>query len=127
MASEEQEKENRLRLTNLALLSLASSTWDTLGDSAFAYSGAMGNRILEVMEKEGVLLKIKEDLYFHCKAIEKLKDDLVDFLKKHEEITAPQFKEMTGVSRKYAIPLLEYLDRVQVTVRVGDSRVLRKK
>lgn len=52
MASEEQKKDNRLRLTNMALLSLASSTWDTLGDSAFAYSGAMGNRILEIMEKE---------------------------------------------------------------------------
>jgi hypothetical protein len=52
MATEEQKKENRLRLTNMALLSLAASTWDTLGDSAFAYSGAMGNRILEVMEKE---------------------------------------------------------------------------
>jgi hypothetical protein len=52
MATEDQKKENRLRLTNLALLSLASSTWDTLGESAFAFSGPMGNHILEVMEKE---------------------------------------------------------------------------
>jgi hypothetical protein len=52
MATEEQKKENRLRLTNMALLSLASSTWDTLGDSSFAFSGPMGNQILKVMEKE---------------------------------------------------------------------------
>jgi hypothetical protein len=52
MATEEQKKENQLRLTNLALLSLAASTWDTLGESAFAFSGQMGNHILEVMEKE---------------------------------------------------------------------------
>jgi hypothetical protein len=52
MATEEKKKENRLRLTNMALLSLASSTWDTLGESSFAFSGAMGNHILEIMEKE---------------------------------------------------------------------------
>jgi len=51
----------------------------------------------------------------------------VDFLKSHGEITTPQFKEMTGASRKYTIPLIEYFDKTQVTVRVGDSRVLRKK
>ncbi len=52
MATEEAKKENQLRLTNMTLLSLASSTWDTLGESAFAYSGPMGNMILDVMEKE---------------------------------------------------------------------------
>ncbi len=52
MASEDQKKENRLRLTNLALLSLASSTWDTLGETSFAFSSQMGEHILEVMEKE---------------------------------------------------------------------------
>ena len=43
----------------------------------------------------------------------------------NEEITTPQFKEMTGVSRKYIIPLLEYFDARNVTIRVGDSRKLR--
>jgi hypothetical protein len=52
MATEDQKKENRLRLTNMALLSLASSTWDTLGESAFAFSGPMGDHVLAVMEKE---------------------------------------------------------------------------
>lgn len=52
MATEEAKKENRLRLTNLALLSLAAGTWDMLGDSSFALSGPMGNQILDVMERE---------------------------------------------------------------------------
>lgn len=52
MASEEQKKQNQLRLSNLALLSLATSTWNTLGESSFAFSGGMGNAILKVMEKE---------------------------------------------------------------------------
>jgi len=83
--------------------------------------------VLGVMVKEGVLLKIKEDLYFHRRAVEELEKRLIDFLKKHGEITTPQFKEMTGTSRKYTIPLIEYFDLSQITVRVGDSRVLRKK
>ena len=52
MATEEKKKENRLRLTNMALLSLASGTWDTLGESVFAFSGPMGDRILHIMEQE---------------------------------------------------------------------------
>lgn len=83
--------------------------------------------VLGVMVKEGLLLKIKEDLYFHRRAVEELEKRLIDFLKKHGEITTPQFKEMTGTSRKYTIPLIEYFDLSQITVRVGDSRVLRKK
>jgi selenocysteine-specific elongation factor len=90
------------------------------------FPGNTGLEVLEVMLKEGVLLKIKEDLFFHRKAIEELKGRLVKFLKDHGTITTPQFKEMTGTSRKYTIPLIEYFDQAQLTVRVGDSRVLRK-
>lgn len=52
MASEEQKKENQLRLAKMILLSLASSAWDTLGETSFAFSGPMGECILEIMEKE---------------------------------------------------------------------------
>ena len=83
--------------------------------------------VLEVMVKEGHLIKVKEDLFFHHIAIEKLKNKLVAFLKENGEINTPQFKEMTGASRKYTIPIIEYFDRAHVTVRVGDTRVLRKK
>ncbi len=91
------------------------------------FPGNTGAEVLEVMVKEGDILKVKEDLYFHRKAFDGLKSELIAFLKNNGEITTPQFKEMTGASRKYTIPLIEYLDRTQVTVRVGDTRVLRKK
>ena len=91
------------------------------------FPGSTGKEVLEVMVKDGVLLKVKEDLYFHRNAIERLEGALVDFLKEHGEITTPQFKDITGVSRKYTIPLIEYFDLAQLTVRVGDSRVLRKR
>ncbi len=91
------------------------------------FAGDSAKQILEVMVKEGVLIKVKEDLYFYRDVIDRLETDLVAFLKEKGEITTPEFKDMTGTSRKYTIPLIEYFDRVQLTVRVGDSRVLRKK
>ncbi len=70
---------------------------------------------------------MKEDLYFHKKVFESLKNQLIAFLKENGEISTPQFKDMTGASRKYTIPLIEYFDKSHVTVRVGDTRILRKK
>jgi selenocysteine-specific elongation factor len=91
------------------------------------FSGNTAKDVLEVMVKDGILVKVKEDLYFHKKAIEDLKKELVAFLKENGEINTPQFKDMTGASRKYTIPLIEHFDKSQLTVRVGDNRVLRKK
>ena len=82
--------------------------------------------VLLLLVDEGRMVKVKEDLYFHADAISDLKNRLVGFLTKNEEITTPQFKEMTGASRKYVIPLIEYFDAKNVTLRIGDSRRLRK-
>jgi selenocysteine-specific elongation factor len=90
-------------------------------------SPGMGSDILELMVKEGVLIRVKEYLYFHRDVMDSIEKRLVAFLKAKGEISTPQFKEMTGASRKYTIPIIEYFDRAKVTVRVGDTRVLRKK
>lgn len=82
--------------------------------------------ILVLMLEEGTLIKVKEDLYFHKRVIDDLKNGLVSYLKANREITTPQFKEMTGVSRKYTIPLIEFFDTTKVTIRVGDIRRLRE-
>lgn len=81
--------------------------------------------VLMLLVEEGHIVKTKDDLYFHVTAITELKSRLVDFLKANGEITTPRFKEMTGASRKYVIPLIEYFDACKVTLRVGDSRKLR--
>lgn len=83
--------------------------------------------VLMHLVEEGRLVKTKEDLYFHASAIEDLKKKLVAFLEERGEITTPQFKEMTAVSRKYVIPLAEFFDAKNVTLRVGDVRKLRRK
>jgi len=82
--------------------------------------------VLSHMREEGVVVKVKEGLYFHRDVIEELKNRLVSFLKAHSEITTPQLKEVTGVTRKYMIPLIEYFDATKVTLRVGDVRRLRE-
>jgi selenocysteine-specific elongation factor len=81
--------------------------------------------VLEWMLAKGILLKTKEEIYFHADAMAELQNRLVAWLKEHGEITTPQFKEMTGASRKYTIPLLEYFDAQKVTIRVGEVRKLR--
>ncbi|MBC7357690.1 MAG: selenocysteine-specific translation elongation factor [Desulfacinum sp.] len=82
--------------------------------------------VLEWMLAQKILVKVKEDLFFHREAIGDLQERLVAFLREHQEISAAQFKEMTQASRKYTIPLLEFFDGQRVTIRVGDVRRLRE-
>jgi selenocysteine-specific elongation factor len=72
-----------------------------------------------------VLVKIKNEIYFHQAPFKSLREELVAYLKSHQEITTPQFKEMTKASRKYVIPLIEYFDQIKLTLRLGEKRVLR--
>jgi len=89
--------------------------------------GSRAKDVLMLLVDERVIVKVKEDLYFHTQAVEELQQKLVDFLVSHGEITTPQFKEMTGISRKYLIPLIEYFDAQNVTIRIGDIRKLRSR
>ena len=85
-----------------------------------------GKDVLGLLVDEGLIIKTKDDLYFHKKAIDHLQQRMVEFITAQEEMTTPQFKEMTGASRKFVIPLLEYFDAQNITIRIGDSRRLRK-
>lgn len=82
--------------------------------------------VLSWMLSQGIIVKVKEDLFFHAAAMNGLQQRLVAFLREHGEISTPQFKEMTQASRKYTIPLLEYFDTQKVTIRIGDLRRLRE-
>lgn len=86
----------------------------------------LAEELFSWMIDESILVRVKEDLVFHSKVIEDIKNRLVTFLKTHGEISPTQFKELAATTRKYAIPLLEYFDREKITLRVGDSRRLRE-
>jgi selenocysteine-specific elongation factor len=81
--------------------------------------------VFEYLAHEGMLVKIKSGMYFHRIHFENLKGELINFLKSHKEITTSQFKDLTGASRKYVIPLIEYFDQMKLTLRLGEKRILR--
>lgn len=79
-------------------------------------------KIVTLLLREGSLIKVSDDLVFHRSALESLRHRVVAQKSTAPKMDVAHFKDLTGVSRKYAIPLLEYLDRERVTRRVGDIR-----
>ena len=85
---------------------------------------ARAQKIVTLLLRDKVLVKISEDLVFHHTALEQLKRDVAQQKAKSPKIDVGKFKEMVGLTRKYAVPLLEWLDRERVTRRVGDERII---
>jgi selenocysteine-specific elongation factor len=81
-------------------------------------------KIMTLLLREKALVKISDDLVFHHSALTDLRQRIAALKNTSPKIDVARFKDLTGVSRKYAIPLLEYLDRERVTRRVGDERVI---
>jgi len=79
-------------------------------------------KIVTLLLRDKVLIKVTDELVFHRNALDELRRQIGAYKVKSVRIDVGKFKELTGVSRKYAIPLLEYLDRERVTRRVGDTR-----
>ncbi|HEV7796529.1 MAG TPA: selenocysteine-specific translation elongation factor [Pyrinomonadaceae bacterium] len=90
---------------------------------------AHGRKILQLLLDSGTLVRVQGEMFFHARAIERLKQLLREYALDHEPdrlIDVAKFKALAGVSRKYAIPLLEYLDSLRVTIRAGDKRIILK-
>ncbi|MGH9492441.1 MAG: SelB C-terminal domain-containing protein, partial [Terriglobales bacterium] len=85
---------------------------------------ARAQKIVTLLLREKVLVKLSDDLVFHRDALAELRRRVAEHKSRSPKMDVAAFKELTGVSRKYAIPLLEYLDRERVTRRVGDERII---
>jgi len=96
-------------------------TYERFGD----YPETLVKEVLALLLKEGALVKISETLYFAADPLRTLQDDIVAFIKREGEIDAPRFKTLSGLTRKFSIPILEYFDRTKLTIRIGDIRKLR--
>jgi selenocysteine-specific elongation factor len=81
--------------------------------------------LLQVLLDQGRAVRLKENVVFHRANLAKAETLLVQYLRDHREITPIEFKDLLGISRKYAIPMLEYFDSQKITIRVGDKRILR--
>lgn len=97
---------------------------DAFTSAGIKSSDQRGRKLLQLLLDSGALVKVHGDMLFHRQAL----DQLIKKLRSHAETRADRaidvsaFKELAGISRKYAIPLLEYLDRERVTRREGDKR-----
>jgi selenocysteine-specific elongation factor len=93
---------------------------EVLGKSGVEPKSA--RNILQLLLRDKRLVRVSDELVFHASAIRALRELLAK--KKGARFAVPEFKDWTGVSRKYAIPLLEFLDREHVTRREGDARIV---
>jgi selenocysteine-specific elongation factor len=124
------DEENKLR-RELAVAyqsaGLAPPTIKEILENFRQYPETLIREVLGVMVQDKALVKINESLYFPAVQLAELEKNIIDFIQKEGEIDAPKFKNLTGLTRKYTIPLLEYFDKIKVTIRVGDKRILREK
>ena len=81
--------------------------------------------LLKLLADEGRVVRINDSLYLDKAVLESIKTDLVKFLQEKKEIVVAEFRDIAKTSRKFAVPILEYLDSQKLTQRVGDKRVLR--
>ncbi len=83
-------------------------------------------KVFQLLLDSGEIMKVTEDFYFSGEVISGLVEKLKTFATKSADklIDVPTFKDLTGLSRKYAIPLLEYFDREKITRRAGDKRLI---
>ena len=82
---------------------------------------------MQVLVDEGALIRLKEDLIYHKDAVAGARSRLENYLGDHDNISASEFRDLLGITRKHAIPLLEYFDTARITLRIGDKRVLRSR
>jgi selenocysteine-specific elongation factor len=79
---------------------------------------------INALRDRGILVGLADGIVLHKEAIAKASETITEYLKTHENIKAGEFTKLLNTSRKYAIPLLEYLDSIKLTKRVGDVRML---
>jgi len=97
-------------------------------EEALTRAGLAGDEqheLFQLLLESRKLVRVKESLFFHAAALEAIQDKLIALLRERKDIGPGDVKDLLGISRKYAIPLLEYFDARRVTARVGERRVLR--
>ena len=86
--------------------------------------GAPGKAVIPLLIEQKKIIGVEKGLCFHAMVLDKLKENLREYIKKQGPISVAQFRDLTKTSRKYAVPLLEYFDAIHFTKRTGDVRIL---
>lgn len=82
---------------------------------------------LALLVREGSVVRVSTEIFYAASALDAIRQKLISHLQQHAEIIPAEFRELTGLSRKFMIPLLEHFDNEKLTIRTGDKRVLRKR
>jgi selenocysteine-specific elongation factor len=85
---------------------------------------ARAQKIVTLLLRDRILVKLSDDLVFHRDALQVLRTQIAAQKSKTPKLNVGNFKDLFGITRKHAIPLLEYLDSQRVTRRVGDERII---
>ena len=80
--------------------------------------------VWDALLDNGTVIRVAEGVFFHRRALDEIIERVRAHLAEHRTMTAAQFRDLIGSTRKYAVPLLEWLDQARVTRRVGDERIL---
>jgi selenocysteine-specific elongation factor len=83
------------------------------------------NLLLQILLEQQRLIKIDKDLFFHCQAVDKARQILIDYIKQHDRLESVEFKYLLDTTRKFAIPLLDYFDSTGLLRRQGNTRYLK--
>ena len=86
--------------------------------------GASSKAVIPLLIEQKKIIGVEKGLCFHTMVLDKLKENLREYIKKQGPISVAQFRDLTKTSRKYAVPLLEYFDAIHFTKRTGDVRIL---
>jgi len=116
--------ENIYKITGLQVPTLENALSEAIQNTKLSREQA--RKIFQLFLNSGEIVKVSEEFYLTGKAIDDLVKNVKEFASKTPDrlIDVSSFKEIAGVSRKYAIPLLEYFDREKVTRRAGDKRLV---
>ena len=119
--------QSRVETEILAILDKRGLTPPSMGEIAeeLRIKEAHVRDIFGKLVYDGKIVRVKGDMYFGRACIEELKKTVREHLVLKKEMSPADVKAVLGLSRKYMIPLLEYLDEIKLTIRVGDKRVLR--
>ena len=81
-------------------------------------------KILKICEDQNLIVRINQSIFISCANLDLLKEKLIIFFKSNSSISVSEFKNLFNISRKYAIPMLEYLDKIKFTHRNENVREL---
>ncbi len=123
LTPEQQRVVNGVEAEFLRAAAAPPSPEEALG--RFGVTGTEKHELFQLLIADRRLVRVKESLYFHADALRAIRDKLVAHLQQHKEVSPADVKDLLGVSRKYAIPLMEYFDAQRITVRQGERRILR--